>query len=117
MPQVLGSKVSINETKTHAFHGIEREGKTITLVPFIFTRILARDGKEAMPWNANSTLKDTLLYEDKKITFSESLKKGDTLTFTLGVQLLTAKGAKALGLENNAEVKKFRIMKRERFKF
>jgi len=168
MPQVLGSKVTLNESKTHAYHGmagifhrnqdmgkyidfkvtkeekgftialhnqanhalfgqalrqgvlkasIERDGKEIVLEPFIFTRILARDGKEAMPWNANSTLKDTLLYEDKKITFSESLKKGDTLTFTLGVQLLTAKGAKALGLENNAEVKKFRIMKRERFKF
>ena len=96
MPQVLGSKVTINETKTHAFHGIagiyhmnkemgkyidfnvsktdkgfsvdvinqanhalfgqalregklkasiERDGKIITLEPFIFTRILSKDGK------------------------------------------------------------------------
>ncbi len=85
MPQVLGSKVSINETKTHAFHGIEREGKTITLVPFIFTRILAKDRKEAMPWNATGTLKDTLIYAHKKVDFSEILQKGDTLTLTLGV--------------------------------
>ena len=168
MPQVPGSKVTLSETKTHAYHGmagifhrnqdmgkyidfnvskeekgfvvtlhnqanhalfgqalrqgvlkvsIERDGKEIVLEPFIFTRILARDGKEAMPWNANSTLKDTLLYEDKEITFAESLKKGDTLTLILGVQLLTEKGAKALGLENNEEVKKFRVMKTERFKF
>ena len=168
MPQVPGSKVTLAESKTHAYHGIsgifhrnqdmgqyidfkvsqeangftvnihnqanhalfgqalrqgllkasiEREGKEIVLEPFIFTRILSKDGKEAMPWNATDTLKDTLLYEEKKIHFNESLQKGDTLTLTLGVQLLTEKGAKALGLENNEEVKKFRIMKSEKIKF
>ncbi len=168
MPQVPGSKVTLAESKTHAYHGIsgifhrnqdmgqyidfnvskeekgftvdihnqanhalfgqalrqgvlkasiERNRKEIVLEPFIFTRILAKDGKEAMPWNATGTLKDTLLYEEKKIHFNESLQKGDTLTLTLGVQLLTEKGAKALGLEDNEEVKKFRIMKSEKIKF
>ncbi|RLA69595.1 MAG: hypothetical protein DRG09_05405 [Epsilonproteobacteria bacterium] len=168
MPQVLGSKVTINKTKTHAFHGIagiyhmnkemgkyidfnvtqdnsgfhidvinksnhalfgqalregklkvsiERKGKTITLKPFVFTRILAKDGKETMPWNATATLKDTLIYAHKKIDFTETLQKGDILTLTLGVQLLTKKGAKALGLEKNEEVSRFRILKTQKFKF
>ena len=168
MPQVLGSKVTINESKTHAFHGIagiyhmnkemgkyidfnvsktntgftvdvinqanhalfgqalregrlkasiEREGKTINLEPFIFTRILSKDGKETMPWNATGTLKDTLIYSHKNADFNTTLQAGDVLTLTLGVQLLTDKGAKSLGLEDNKEVSKFRILKTEKLKF
>jgi hypothetical protein len=168
MPQVLGSKVTIHETKTHAFHGIagiyhmnkemgkyidfnvsktdkgftvdvinqanhalfgqalregklkasiERKGKNIILEPFIFTRILAKDGKEAMPWDATGTLKDTLIYAHKKADFKTALQAGDILTLTLGVQLLTDKGAKALGLEANKEVRKFRVLKTQKFKF
>ncbi len=168
MPQVPGSKVTLSETKTHAYHGIAgihhmnqemgkyidfnvtqnssgftvnvinhanhalfgqalrqgvlkasilREGKEITLEPFIFTRILAHDGKEAMPWNATGTLKDTLIYAHKEVMFKKILQKGDTLTLTLGVQLLTPKGAKELGLENDKEVSKFRILKTQKFKF
>lgn len=168
MPQVMGSKVTINETKTHAYHGIAgiykmnqemgkyidfnvtqnhsgftvniinhanhalfgqalrqgvlkatvtREGKERTLEPYIFTRILAHEGKEALPWNATETLKDTLIYAHKEVAFKESLQKGDILTLTLGVQLLTAKGAKVLGLENNKEVSKFRILKSQKFRF
>jgi len=49
MPQVLGSKVSINETKSHSFHGIEREGKTITLVPFILPVFWPKIGKRPCP--------------------------------------------------------------------
>jgi len=168
MPQVPGSKVTLHESKTHAYHGIAgiyhrnqdmgqyidfkverndkgfvvdvhnqanhalfgqalrrgvlkasitRDGKEIVLEPFVFTRILSKDGKEAMPWDAEDTLKDTLLYEKKKISFNKMLKKGDTLILTLGVRLLTPKGAKALGLENNKEVEKFRVLKMERLKF
>jgi len=168
MPQVPGSKVTLNESQTHAYHGIagifhrnqdmghyidfhisrdskgftvdvhnqanhalfgqalrqgvlkagiERDDKEIILKPFIFTRILAKEGKEAMPWDADSTLKDTLLYESKKIHFNATLQKGDVLTLTLGMQLLTPKGAKALGLENNKEVNRFRILKTRKFRF
>ena len=168
MPQVLGSKVTINETKTHAFHGIagiyhmnkemgkyidfkvsktdkgfsvdvinqanhalfgqalregklkayiERKGKTITLEPVVFTRILAKDGKEAMPWDATGTLKDTLIYAHKNADYNTTLQAGDVLTLTLGVLLLTDKGAKALGLGENKEVSKFRILKTEKIQF
>lgn len=168
MPQVVGSKVSINETKTHAFHGIAgiyhmndkmgeyidfkvtkkaqgfdvlitnksnhalfgqalragslkatilRDGKIITLEPFVFERVLAKDGKEVMPWSANSLLKDTLIYAKKEVPFSTVLKAGDKLTLTLGVQRITEEGAKKLGLEANKEFTKFRVLKSEKFDF
>ncbi len=168
MPQVPGSKVTLSESKTHAFHSIAgiyqmntemgkyidfnvtkspsgftinvinhanhalfgqamrqgvlkasitRDGKEIALEPFIFTRILAHEGKEAMPWNASATLKDTLIYAHKEVIFKEVLQKGDTLTLTLGVQLLTPKGANALGLEGNKEVHRFRVLKTRKFRF
>jgi len=168
MPQVLGSKVTLKETKTHAYHGIAgiyhmnsemgryidfavtqdkkgfrvtvdnranhalfgqayRQGelqatiirgdKEIVLKPFVFTRVLAKDGRESMPWEANETLKDTLIYAKKKVTFDTRIQKGDTLLLTLGVRLLTSEGAKRLALENNEVVHKLRILKSERFHF
>jgi len=168
MPQVMGSKVTLSDSKTHAYHGIagiyhkssemgkyidfkvsqEEQGfvvsiintsnhalfgqalrqgelevsilrgkEEILLTPFIFTRILAADGVESMPWQANGTLKDTLIYAKRSITFDTKLQKGDTLVLTLGVRLLTAKGAEALGLENNKEVRKFRVLKTEKFNY
>ena len=168
MPQVMGSKVTLSNSKTHAFHGIAgiyhkssemgryidfnvtqkeegfsvnvinranhalfgqalrqgelkvtiiRDQKEIVLEPFIFTRILSYDGVESMPWQANGTLKDTLIYAKKNVTFDTKLQKGDTLVLTLGVRLLTPKGAQALGLEDNKEVTKFRILKTEKLLF
>lgn len=168
MPQVLGTKVTINETKTHAYHGIagiyhksknmgeyidfkltkdsssfsvtvvnrsnhalfgqafrqgilkaeiKRDGKTIELKPFIFERILAKDGVEVMPWDAKETLKDTLIYAKKELIFHEALKQGDLLTLTLGVQRISNEGAKKLKLEDNKELTKFRVLKSEQFSF
>ena len=168
MPQVLGSKVTLSDSKTHAYHGIAgiyhmnsemgkyidlnvtqtasgfnitvlntsnhalfgqalrqgelqvsllRDRKEIVLEPFIFTRVLAKDGKESMPWQANGTLKDTLIYAKRTIDYSKPLKMGDTLTIRIGVRLLTPKGAKELGLEKNKEVTKFRVLKSKKFNF
>ncbi len=168
MPQVLGTKVTINETKTHAFHGIagiyhmnknmaehiefkvsknskdfsvavgnksnhalfgqafrqgilkaeiNRGGKTITLEPFVFERILAKDGVLAMPWDANEAIKDTLIYEKREVLFNEPLKNGDKLTLTLGVQRISKEGAEKLGLKGSEEFTKFRVLKSEKFDF
>lgn len=168
MPQVLGTKVTINESKTHAYHGIAgiyhmnkemgqyidlevskkaegfsvkvinrsnhalfgqalrqgklkakiiRDGKEIELEPFIFTRILSKDGKEAMPWEANGTIKDTLVYAKREIEFKDVLQNGDILELSIGVQLLTPKGAKELNLQDNKEVTKFRVLKTQQFNF
>ncbi|MCK4737550.1 MAG: hypothetical protein KAT10_03250, partial [Sulfurimonas sp.] len=168
MPQVLGTKVTINETKTHAYHGIAgiyhkrekmgehidfkvsksdngfsvsvinksnhalfgqafrqgilkakliRGSKTIELKPFVFERILAKDGKEVMPWDANEAIKDTLIYAKRDVSFSESIQQGDKLVLTLGVQRISKDGAKKLGIEDNKELTKFRILKSEKLSF
>ena len=168
MPQVLGSKVTLSDSKTHAYHGIAgiyhmnqemgkyidlavtqtdegfnvkvtnqanhalfgqalRQGllkisiirgdKEIVLEPFSFTRTLGENGKESMPWNANETLKDTLVYAKKEIPFKVPLHKGDLLILQLGVQLITDDGAKALGIQNNLDMTKFRVLKTEKFYF
>ncbi len=168
MPQVLGSKVTLKDSKTHAYHGIAgiyhmnremgkyidlkvqqntegfsvnvinrsnhalfgqalregvlnatitRDDKTIDLPPFIFTRILGEDGKETMPWRATESLKDTLVYGKKEIFFKTPLLKNDTLTLTIGVKLITKKGAKALELQNSPEMRKLRVLKVQHFQF
>lgn len=168
MPQVLGTKVTINETKTHAYHGIAgifhkqtnmgqylefkvsksatnfkvnvinksnhalfgqafrqgilkaevtNNGKTKQLKPFIFERILAKDGKEVMPWNANMTLKDTLIYAKREVIFNYAIKSGDIIKISIGVQRISQSGAKKLGLEKNKELTKFRVMKTQKFNF
>jgi len=168
MPQIAGTKVTINESKTHAYHGIagiyhmndsmgqyidfkldkqsngfnvkvinksnhalfgqsfrqgvlkveiERGAKVITLEPFIFTRVLGKDGKEAMPWNANETLKDTLIYAKREVSFKESIKAGDKVTLILGVKRISDKVAKKLNLQNNKEVSRLRILKTQSFEF
>ena len=161
MPQVAGTKVTINESKTHAYHGIagiyhmnkemgkyiefnidkktkgfsvrivnksnhalfgqsfregvldievKRDGKTISLEPFIFTRVLGKDGKEVMPWEANESLKDTLIYAKKDIIYSENIQSGDTLKLTLSVRRISNIKAKELGLDDKQLTKK-RVLK------
>ena len=168
MPQVLGSKVTLKDSKTHAYHGIAgiynktqemgkyidfkvtpesqgftvsiinrsnhalfgqawregileatitRKGKTIQLPSYSFTRILGDKGKETLPWKATEALKDTLIYAKKEIPFHMQLQKGDTLTLTLGVKLVTLQGAKALDLQKYSEIRKLHILKTEKFQF
>ncbi|MCF6340436.1 MAG: hypothetical protein L3J10_06785 [Sulfurimonas sp.] len=168
MPQIPGTKAAINETKTHAYHGIAgiylkrdlmgkyidfkvsklddgfnvlvvnkanhalfgqafrqgilkaeiiRDSKTIKLEPFIFERILSKDSKEVMPWEADEASKDTLIYAKRDVLFSKVIKKGDRLILTLGVQRISKEGAKKLGLEENKELTKFRVLKIEKLDF
>jgi len=168
MPQVSGTKVTLLNTKTHAYHGIAgiyhntksmghfidfkvsknsigfsvkivnksnhalfgqvyrqgilkveiiRDGKSIDLEPFIFERILAKDSKEVMPWDADSTLKDTLIYAKRDISFNSSLKKGDTLRLILGVKRISKLGIKKLGLKDTKDISTFKILKIQRFNF
>ncbi len=168
MPQVAGTKVTLLDTPTHAFHGIAgiyhknlsmgqyvdfkvtqssngfkvsvinksnhalfgqafRQGilkakivrgkKSVDLDPFVFERTLGKDGKEVMPWNANMTLKDTLIYAKRDVAFTNILQKGDVLELTLGVQRISKDGLKELGLDENVEFTKFRILKTQKFNF
>ena len=168
MPQVPGTKVTLLNTKTHAYHGIAgiyhntksmgnyidfkiiknssgfsvnvinksnhalfgqayrqgilkaeiiRDGKTIELKPFIFERILAKDGQEVMPWDADSTLKDTLIYAKRDVSFSKVLQKGDTLRLVLGVKRISKLGMEKLGLKDTNDISTFKILKIQKFNF
>ncbi len=167
MPQIAGTKVTINETKTHAYHGIAgiyhmnkemgkylefqvdkttqgfqvkirnksnhalfgqsfregvldvsiiRDAKVINLKPFIFTRILGKDAQEVMPWDADMTLKDSLIYAKKDIMFPVKLQDGDSLKLTLSVRRISKEKAKELGL-NNKKLTKKRVLKVQTFSF
>jgi len=83
----------------------------------VFERILAKDGKEVMPWDANEAKKDTLIYAKRDVSFSESIQQGDQLVLTLGVQRISKDGAKKLGIEDNKELTKFRTLKSEKLNF
>ncbi|EDZ63722.1 hypothetical protein SMGD1_1272 [Sulfurimonas gotlandica GD1] len=96
---------------------ILRDSKLIALEPFIFTRVLGKDGKEVMPWLANETLKDSLIYAKKEILFNYSLKDGDKVTITLGVKRISDEAAKKLNLQDNKDVTKLRVLKSESFKY
>jgi len=168
MPQISGTKVTIKETKTHAYHGIAgiyhmnksmgkyiefkvekrvkgfnvrvinksnhalfgqafregmlkveimRDDEKISLKPFIFTRVLGKDGREVMPWQADEILKDTLIYAKKDIAYKDSLQAGDKLTLILGVKRISDEVAKKLNLQNNKEVVKLRVLKTQSFVF
>jgi len=168
MPQVPGTKVTLLNTKTHAYHGIAgiyhntksmgnyiefkvsknssgfgvkvinksnhalfgqvyrqgilkaeiiRDKKSIELEPFIFERILAKDGKEVMPWDADTTLKDTLIYAKRDVVFNKVLQEGDTLKLVLGVKRISESGIKKLGLENTKDISTFKILKIQKFNF
>ncbi len=168
MPQVSGTKVTIHETKTHAYHGIAgiyhrtkdmgkyiefkvqkraqgfelkilnktnhalfgqsfrqgilevkiiRGSKVIELEPYIFTRVLGKDGKEAMPWNANMSIKDTLIYAKKDIMFTQKLQAGDKLNLTLGVRRISVQKAKELGLTKSKNITKIKVLKTQTFSF
>jgi hypothetical protein len=89
----------------------------IELKPFVFERILAKDGVAVMPWDANQALKDTLIYAKRDVVFKEVLRQGDIVTLTLGVQRISNEGAKSLGIEKNRELTKFRVLKTQKFNF
>jgi len=168
MPQIPGTKVTLRESKTHAYHGIAgihnmnkemgkyidfkvtklengfnlkiinrsnhalfgqsfregvlnvkiiRDSKVIDLEPVIFTRVLGKDGKEVMPWNANMSIKDTLIYAKKDIMFDTILQDGDTLKLSLGVRRISKQKAKELGLQDNKTLTKVKVLKTQTLSF
>jgi len=170
MPQVKGTVSSLNERKTHAFHGfagshynsemlqkyvdisilrnidnfivnvdnrsshalllhplrlailkisVKRGKEVIKLKKEIFVRVIGKDGKPAMPWVANKTLKDTMLKANEKRAVKRkfALQKGDEVTVVLGWFLVNPKVVKKLGLQNEEVATKFTVFKKQTFKF
>ena len=70
-----------------------------------------------MPWDANEASKDTLIYAKRDISFNTKIQQGDRLVLTLGVQRISKDGAQKLGLQENKELVKFRVLKTQKYSF
>lgn len=96
-----------------------REGKTIELEKEVFVRVIGKDGKPAMPWAADTTLKDTMIQanEKREVKRDFKLQKGDKVNVVLGWFLVNPKALKSLGLENEKVAKEFHVFKKQTFTF
>ncbi|MBA1419835.1 MAG: hypothetical protein FAF03_02985 [Epsilonproteobacteria bacterium] len=94
---------------------IEREGKTLSLERKNFIRIIGKDGKPAMPWVADSELKNTLIkaHETRTVDYDTPLEKGDTVVIEFGYYLVNPKAAKKLNITDEL-VTEFIILTRKR---
>lgn len=103
-PMRLGLlKVSIENNK----------GEIENLEPVTFERVLGKENKPAMPWVADSVIKNTVLQgnEEKIFTFDYKLNTEDKVNIVLGYYLVNPRMLKGLGLEDNEEITKFYILK------
>ena len=98
---------------------VTREGKTIKLKNKVFVRVIGKNGKPAMPWAANKTLKDTMIKANEKrsVKYAFKLQKGDKVDVVLGWFLVNPKAIKKLGLQNENVATKFHEFKKRSFTF
>lgn len=96
-----------------------RDGKTIELEKEVFVRVIGKDGKPAMPWAADTTIKDTMIQanEKREVKRDFKLQKGDKVNVVLGWFLVNPKALKSLGLENEKVAKEFHVFKKQSFEF
>ena len=94
---------------------IERDNKTIPLKTENFIRIIGKNGKPAMPWIADSELKNTLIkaHEVRHVKYTDLLQKGDTVMIEFGYYLVNPKAAKKLGITDKS-VSEFIILAKKR---
>jgi hypothetical protein len=98
---------------------IKRDKQTIELSDEIFIRVIGKDGKPAMPWAADTTLKDTMIKANEKRVLKKEFKlqNGDRVDLTLGWFLVNPKSLEQLGLQNDKTAKEFHIFKKQSFSF
>lgn len=96
-----------------------RKGTRIILPDEVFVRIIGKDGKPAMPWVADTTLKDTMIqhHEKRVVHFDKAIQPGDQIEAVLGYYLVNPKAVKELKLDNDPVATDFHILKQKTFKF
>jgi len=95
-----------------------REGKRIGLPNRVFVRVIGKEGKPAMPWQATETVKDTMIKANEKrpLRYDVALQKGDEVHVVLGYFLVHPNAARKLGIDNDPVVNEFHILKKAIFK-
>ena len=98
---------------------VTREGKTTKLKDEFFVRVIGKDGKPAMPWVANATLKDTMIQANEKrsVRYDFKILKGDKVDAVLGWYLVNPKAIKPLALQNEKVATEFNVFKTESFNY
>ncbi len=98
---------------------ITRANKTIPLKDTTFARVIGKNGKPAMPWVADTTLKNTMIQgaESRIINYDFTLQKGDKINTVLGYYLVNPKVLKSLNLQDDNSSTKFYEFKKSLFKF
>ncbi len=98
---------------------VQRDKKSIELDKEIFVRIIGKDSKPAMPWIADSVIKDTMIKANEKRAVKRDFKlqNGDRVDVVLGWFLVNPKAVKKLGLENEKSATKFHLFKKQSFTF
>ena len=73
--------------------------------------------KPTPPWLATQIVKNTIIPANSKTTYSYiwNLKSGDIVTATFGYYLVKPKIVKKFNLQDNKEVTKFRVIRKESF--
>jgi DNA-directed RNA polymerase subunit RPC12/RpoP len=94
---------------------IERAGKSIPLKTESFARIIGSNGKPAMPWLADSVLKDTTIkaLETRKVAYDTPLQKGDAVILEFGYYLVNPKAAEKLDIDDK-EATSFIVLTKKR---
>ncbi len=89
--------VRVGELHTEVVRGNRR----IELPTVYFYTKLGKDGKPAMPWDADSVLSQNRIeaHETFKKSFSFKTAPGDKITATLGYRIVNPKAAQKLGIE------------------
>ncbi len=99
------------------FVKVKRGEEIIELKKELFLRVLGKDGKPAMPWIADTTIKDTMIKanEQRAIKYDFKLQKGDRVGMALGWYLVNPKALKKLKLEDTLVATNFNLFKLESY--
>ncbi len=97
---------------------VVRGEKRFKLPPVTFFTMLGKDGKPAMPWAAESVLKQNRIeaHESKVMKFDFRIEKGDMAEVTLGYRIVNPKAAEKLGIKES-RLTEFKVLKQRRFSF
>jgi len=97
---------------------IERQNKTVTLPPVNLFTVLGKNGRPAMPWVADTVLKQNGIGAKESRTFAFDFipKKKDRITVTLGYYIVNPQSARKLGIKERG-IKEFKVLKSKIFPY